>query len=227
MPDDIVATVDLVRNLIEVIEDGHPQPPILFIDLEGVNLSRHGSIAIMQVLIPPDRKAYLVDIHILKARAFETSSTRGLTLKTILESRQFPKIRLDSAIDSQLLEFATRRVRGKFVKGLTKCISEDNTLSWTQSHQWREDKEAGRKSFAPERRGRYEVFLQRPLPPEIVLYCTQDVLYMPRLLLSYARRLQPGLAFQIQSETVNRILLSQSPHFNGEGKHMAIGPIFA
>lgn len=64
------------------------------------------------------------------------------------------------------------------------------------------------------------MFLERPLPLEIVLYCTQDVLYMPHLLLSYARRLHPGLASQIQSETVDRILLSQSPHFNGEGKHM-------
>jgi exonuclease 3'-5' domain-containing protein 1 len=243
MPDNLVDTADLVRDLVDVIEHSRPQPPFIFIDLEGVNLSRNGSIAIMQVLVPPNKKVHLVDIHVLGAQAFETPGTGGMTLKAILESAQFSKvffdprndsdalyshfhISLDGVVDLQLLEFATRRVRGRFVKGLFKCISEADFLSWAESRQWREVKEAGQKLFAPEQGGRYEVFLERPLPSAMVEYCQQDVLYMPKLLLSYAARLSPHLAAQVQAETIRRIALSQSPSFNGQGKHMAVGPSF-
>jgi exonuclease 3'-5' domain-containing protein 1 len=244
MSDTIIDTVDLVRKLIEDIENSQPCPPFIFMDLEGVNLSRHGSVAIMQVLVPPVRQVHLVDVHRLKALAFETPSTGGLTLKAILESEQFPKvffdvrndsdalyshfqIKLSGVVDLQLLEFATRGVRGKYLKGLSKCISETTALSWAESREWREVKEAGQKLFDPEQGGRYEVFHERPLPLALVNYCVQDVLYMPKLLLSYAGRLQPLPASQVQLETISRILLSQSPHFNGKGRHMAVGPTFA
>jgi hypothetical protein len=55
MSDTIIDTVDLVRKLIEDIENSQPCLPFIFMDLKGVNLSRHGSIAIMQVLVPPVR----------------------------------------------------------------------------------------------------------------------------------------------------------------------------
>ena len=85
-------------------------------------------------------------------------------MKAILESEQFPKvffdvrndsdglyshfqIKLSGVVDLQLLEFATRGVLGKYLKGLSKCISETTALSWAES---REVKEAGQKLFDPE-----------------------------------------------------------------------------
>ena len=243
MSDNTVDTVDQVRILVEEIEKSQPQPPFIFIDIEGVNLSRNGSIAIMQVLVPPKKEVYLVDVHQLQALAFESPSKGGLTLKSILESEQIPKvffdvrndsdalyahfqIKLKGIVDLQLLEFATRSFHSKFVNGLSKCISHNIALSGPESRKWYEVKEAGRQLFAPERGGRYEVFLERPLAPAIVEYCMQDVIWMPKLLLSYAGKLQPHLATQVHSETINRVLLSQSPTFNGKGQHMAIGPNF-
>jgi exonuclease 3'-5' domain-containing protein 1 len=247
-PNNIVDTANQVRNLIEVIEASQLQPAFLFIDIEGADLSRSGSIAIIQVVVPPQKRVCLVDIHILKAEAFDTPSTSGLTLRTILESGQFPKVFFDIRNDSdalivtsrstsalwlicnssnlQLLEFATRPVRGSFVKSLSTCISDTNILSWAEKRSWNGGKEAGRKLFAPERGGRYEVFLERPIPITIVNYCTQDVLYMPKLLLRYSKHLDTSRASQVQSETFNRILLSQSLDFCGTGQHMALGLTF-
>jgi len=181
----------------------------------------------------------------LKAQACGTSSAEGLTLKTILESEEYAKVFFDirndsdtlynlfdikvgGIIDLQLLEFATRLVRGKFVKGLSKCVSKasSDVLSVADARRWLECKDQGQKLFSPERGGRYEVFLDRAILPAIVEYCTQDALYMPKLLLSYSRRMNPSLASQVQSETRYRIELSQSRHFNGKGKHMAVGPHF-
>lgn len=244
MSANVIDTADQVRDLIDVIDNTRPRPAFIFIDIEGVDVSRNGSIAIIQVLVPPEKKVYLVDVHVLKAEAFDTPSNKGLTLRTILESEQMLKVFFDirndsdalynlfnidvsGIIDLQLLEFATRRIRGKFVKGLSKCISEGGVLSWQEASQWQECKDQGKKLFAPERGGRYEVFLERPIPPAIVDYCTQDVLCMPELLLGYSRRMDANLGSQVQSETKNRILFSQSPHFNGKGKHMALGPHFA
>jgi exonuclease 3'-5' domain-containing protein 1 len=59
---DTIDTVDLVHKLIEDIENSQPCPPFIFMDLKGVNLSRHGSIVIMQVLVPPVRQVHLVDV---------------------------------------------------------------------------------------------------------------------------------------------------------------------
>ena len=239
----VVDSVDLVRTLIDDIGKSSPQPPFLFIDLEGVNLSRHGSVAILQVLVPPARTVHLVDVHTLKGQAFETSNAKGMTMKAILESEHFPKVFFDvrndsdalyshfqiglrGVIDMQLLEFATRPVHGKFLKGLSKCVTETAALSWTESREFQKIKDAGSQLFAPEKGGRYEVFHERPLPTAIIDYCAQDVLIMPKLLMIYGSQLPEYLATQVHSETLRRITLSQSSHFQGKGRHMAEGPAF-
>lgn len=239
----VVNSVELVQTLIEEITTSSLETPFLFIDLEGTNLSRQGSIAIMQILVPPKRSVYLVDISTLGGQAFETKSAGGTSLKDILESERFPKvffdvrndsdalyshydIRLKCVVDIQLLEFASRRRGGRFLCGLAKCISYDCPLSPSERQKWQDVKEAGVKLFAPEKGGSYDVFHQRPLLPAIASYCAQDVLLLPVLLTHYAGLLSEGLARQIQPETTKRVGLSQSPSFNGKGRHMAIGPSF-
>lgn len=239
----IIDTADLVRKMIQNIEGSRPNPPFIFVDLEGTDLSRHGSIAIMQILVPPMQQVHLVDVHTLKELAFQTPSSSGLTLREILESPRFPKVFFDirndsdalhglfqidvnGIIDLQLLEFAARPRGGKFLKGLAKCVSESAGLTWSESNNWNQVKAAGRKLFAPELGGEYEVFDKRPLPQALIDYCVQDILFMPQLLLKYAGRLDDHKVSQVHLETIARISLSQSSSFNGKGRHMAVGPSF-
>jgi exonuclease 3'-5' domain-containing protein 1 len=238
----IVDTAELVGKLIEYIE-GAPEKPPIFVDFKGVNLSRDGAIAIMQVLVPPSPVVHLVDVHALQTEAFDTVGSGGQSLRAILESKDYAKIFFDvrndsdalyshfqislhGVIDLQLLEYASRPRKGKFIKGLAKCISEDGDLSWLLSQKWQSVKSAGQEVFAPEKGGSYEVFLERPLSATLQEYCAQDVFIMPKLLTLYGRRIQPHLALQVSDEALARVVLSQSSNYNGKGRHMAIGPSF-
>src|SRR6187549_763034 len=76
--------------------DGLPaQPSSLCFDLEGKNLSRHGSISILQLHVLPSNRTYLVDVHTLRDRTFSTCGTNGHTLKEMLESDAIPKVFFD------------------------------------------------------------------------------------------------------------------------------------
>ena len=111
--------------------------PCLYFDVEGVNLSRHGSISIIELRYlplsgPEDSHTYLIDVHILGFLAFSTPSAEGVSLKSVLECPKTPKvfydvrtdsdalyaqfgIRLAGIIDLQLMEVASR----------SRCVSLD------------------------------------------------------------------------------------------------------
>ncbi|OBW66691.1 MAG: Uncharacterized protein AUREO_032420 [Aureobasidium pullulans] len=232
-----------VRHLIEEIESSSLQPPFLFMDLEGIYLGRLGSIAILQLLVPPSPIVRLLDVHVLQKSAFETKSSTGTTFKDILESDRYPKaffdlrndsdalyshfgICLQSIIDIQLLEFGTRMVPGRFLKSLAKSIEEDSGINYYEVKEWQAGKEAGYMLFDPLKGGSYDVFNHRPLDEAIVDYCTRDVVLLPALLQAYARRLRgwENLAINLQLEAEKRVSLSQSATYNGKGQHMAQGP---
>lgn len=240
-----VDTVDLVHELVTEIVH-RDKKPLLFVDLEGVNLSRDGSVAIMQVLVPPNPTVYLVDVHVLQAAAFDTVTKDGQSLKAILESTDYAKVFFDvrndsdalyshfdvhlgGVIDLQLLEFATRPgyKRPQYVQGLAKCITYSGILSWQEARTWEQVKDVGVRQFAPEKGGTYEVFLRRPLSKAMQRYCAEDVLKMPPLLCFYAARITATtyLAHQVAEEALRRVRLSQSPNYNPHGKQKAVGPV--
>lgn len=218
-------------------------PPSLYIDLEGVHLSRTGPIAILQIYVLPMKHSYLIDVFKLQEFAFITPGGHGTTLKHVLEDQETPKVffdvRNDSAAlfaqyridlkgvhDLQVMEFARRPGRrGKFVSGLAKSIEKDANLGYLDRKRFLDTKEAGKNLFAPEKGGSYEVFLARPISPEILNYCVQDVHYLPRLWKIYSNRLQsPSLKTKVQQEVTDRIWLSQQQDFETKGRNMAIGP---
>ncbi|KAF2452195.1 hypothetical protein P171DRAFT_347737 [Karstenula rhodostoma CBS 690.94] len=239
---DLIDTQANVGALADSLLDLPTQPPSLYIDIEGVNLSRHGSVSILQIYVQPADRTYLVDIYTLKGAAFTTQGTRGQSLKNIFESDAIPKaffdIRNDSdalyshfsinvagIVDIQLMELATRTGSKKCINGLARCMERgDASMSYPEKRQWAENKEAGRKLFAPERGGSYEVFNVRPMPETIKQYCMQDVKFLPRLWQRYNSRLTPVWREKVEVETRARIRLSQSATFNGKGRHMALGP---
>jgi len=128
---ELVDTVEEISTLIHNILLQPTTPPALFIDLEGVNLSREGSISTLQIHIAPQNKSYLVDVHTLGSKAFDTSDKLDNTLRSVLQSELVPKVFFDvrndsdalyshfhislaGVIDLQVMEFATRNFRGKF-----------------------------------------------------------------------------------------------------------------
>ncbi|KAI9643015.1 hypothetical protein NHQ30_008749 [Ciborinia camelliae] len=243
---DLTDTPEAIIELIDSLALGDlpTSPPSVYIDIEGIDIGRGGSVSILQVYILPTEKSYLVDVHKLGKQAFSTPNASGLTLKSILESQLIPKIifdvrndsdalyshfgvKLGGVTDLQLMEFATRSGHRRFLCGLAKCMDRDLVQTPKELKVRGAIKKRGKELFAPEFGGRYEVFNDRPLDQAIVDYCIQDVQLMPQLWQIYNARLSKlptKWTTKVVEETKARVLLSQSPGYNGKGQHMARGP---
>ncbi|KAJ4291125.1 hypothetical protein N0V90_010323 [Kalmusia sp. IMI 367209] len=276
----ISSTTDLGQMLAK-LNTSPTVPPHLYIDLEGVSLSRHGSVSILTLY---DRSTptnvYLIDVHTLGALAFTTPAAAGecpksndktceydmanldvemedvdnppvVTLHSILESDSIPKvffdvrndsdalfahfgIKLQGIIDLQLMELATRGGSGRFsdplhrrdhVNGLAKCIQYGAGLSFENRKQVQVIKDRGTNLFAPERGGSYIVFNLRPLHPDLVRYCVQDVVHMPALWNTYNNKMKKiqFWGWVVSMETMKRIEESWSANYVPQGKHKSIG----
>lgn len=93
-----------------------------------------------------------------------------------------------------------------------------------EKSMWNAAKEAGKKLFALERGGRYEVFNDRRLAKDIVQYCVQDVQFLPRLWSRYRQRMSAPWAIKVQMATDAKIASYQSVDCKGHGKHKAMAP---
>ncbi|CAG8151951.1 unnamed protein product [Penicillium nalgiovense] len=230
-----------VAELIGDLTDLPAKPPSLYIDLEGVNLSRHGTISILQIFVLPKRSTFLIDIYGLKDKAFSYPGPSGTTLRAILESPSIPKVFFDVRNDSdalfshyqielsgvqdlQLMELATRKFSKRCVNGLGKCIENDAPMTADERASWKAAKDKGKRLFAPECGGSYQVFSTRPLPDEIRRYCAQDVQFLPKLWQKYDHRMTRQWAAKVELEVKKRVRLSKSVTFNGKGRHMALAP---
>jgi len=233
------ADLGLLLDRIAAYEGHHP--PAIYVDLEGNNLSRDGTLSLVTIFIDAEDTVYLVDVTTLKDTAFTSESPGGHTLKGILESDRIIKVFFDIRNDSdalyalhevrvsgihdlQLMELASRDFSKRCINGLAKCIERDSGLSFSEKTTWRQAKDVGRDLFAPERGGRYAIFDERPLSPEMLQYCAQDVIHMPLLYRLYRQKLSDVWWARVQAATRDRIVLSQSATFNGHGPHMAMGP---
>ena len=243
-----VKVIDCVSTLISLLDNiANLQtcPPSLFLDLEGTNLGRHGSISIISFFVDPKNTVYLVDVYRLGRAAFSTTNSRTISLKTILESSAIPKIVFDIRNDSdalfneyqilvdgiqdlQLMELAARQGSKTFVAGLAKCIYRDSTVAAAEKSEWQHIKESVTNLFDPKKGGRYEIFDERPLRPEIVRYCARDVTLLPGLYKVYDTKLRPpSQEFwrdQVRKATPERIRLSQRPDYDGQAKSKVYGP---
>ncbi|PWY96532.1 ribonuclease H-like protein [Aspergillus sclerotioniger CBS 115572] len=237
----IIATSYEVAELVDRLVNLPVSPPSLYIDLEGVNLSRHGSISILQIYVRYLNETYLIDIYTLQEVAFSQKGTNGNTMRDILESSTIPKVFFDVRNDAdalyhhfgvtlagvqdlQLMELAAHDHRRPIVNGLKRCLEKDIRMSFAERRTCQEVKERGRRLFAPEIGGSYEVFNIRPLNKDIQRYCAQDVRYLPRLWDVYNKGLTQEWSERAAVEAKSRIRCSQSPSFNGKGRHMALAP---
>ncbi|KAF1990511.1 hypothetical protein K402DRAFT_390133 [Aulographum hederae CBS 113979] len=166
---EIIDTTKRIVDLVDWLVSRHAPPnllqkPTMYIDLEGINLCREGSVSILSLLIDtgtPITRIYLIDVHAMGLLAFNTPSIQKKTLKDILEDRQIPKVFLDVRNDSdalfahfgialqgvedvQLMESATRpttRSR-KHLGSLAKCIEQNMSGSFDRA-SWKLAKEKG------------------------------------------------------------------------------------
>ena len=231
----VVDSATTLASFLENLISLPVKPPSLYLDLEGVKLGRHGSISIISLYILPLKKIYLIDIHSLGNTAFSTTNRSAASLKTILESQTIPKVIFDIRSDSdalfshfqisvngiqdlQLMELATRKGSKDIVVGLAKCIENDSLISAVEKEEWQRTKEGTRHLFDPKKGGRFEIFNDRPIKPEIIQYCARDISLLPGLYNVYNAKLcLPGEAHwqtRVLKATKDRIKLSQSPKYD-------------
>ena len=237
----VVDSKPSVVSLIDRLEHIPTQPPSLYLDVEGVNLSRHGSISVVQLFVLPKNHVFLIDVFVLGKEAFSTSNGSGTNLRSILESALVPKVFFDVRNDSdalfahfqislqgiqdiQLLENATRSYTKDRVVGLATCIERDAQLTREASTAWKATKERGRLHFDPMFGGSYQIFNHRPMLHEIIEYCTQDVSYLPRLWRIYTQKISKKWMRKVDDETRERVRDSQTASYEPHGRHKTRSP---
>jgi exonuclease 3'-5' domain-containing protein 1 len=237
----LVDTLPALSAVVDSVQGLPTEPPSIYVDLEGVDLSRHGTISILQLYIQPTEKVYLIDVLSLQEKCFSTPGESGLTLKDILESNVIPKvffdvrndsdalfshfqIKLAGILDLQLMELAARSFPRKLVNGLAKCIERDGPVSAIEKLKWMQAKEKGAKLFKPGQGGSFEVFNERPLREDIQAYCAQDVHILPRLWTLYDGKVTAAWKQRVVEVSQDRVRQSQMKSYNGKGRHMALAP---
>ncbi|KAK0953854.1 hypothetical protein LTS01_024183 [Friedmanniomyces endolithicus] len=227
-------TTAALKKFLSDLGNCDGQPPRLYVDLEGNNPSRNGTLSLVTILLEPESEVYLVDVTTLGRDAFTTAGADGRTLKAVLESKDIVKVFFDirnnsdallglhdicdaGIEDLQLMELA----RGTSRNDISTCIERDSALPLVEKRKWKFNKERGRKLFDPALGGGNAVFDERPLSSEMERYCMQDVIHMPGLRELYRAKLCDAWWKKIEKETVARIALSQGSYFNGQGMHVA------
>jgi exonuclease 3'-5' domain-containing protein 1 len=244
---EIINTTKQIGDLVDwLMRHGNSSPklyePTMYIDLEGVNLCREGSLSIFTLLIDtPSPRVCLIDVHSLGSQAFTSAGIKAKTLKDILQDPKIPKVFFDVRNDSdalfahfgvalqgvqdiQLMESAMRKTTSsrKYLNGLSKCIKE-GVLYGSELASWKLAKEKGGRLFKPEEGGSYEVFEQRPIPDGIIDYCVGDVQYLSRLWSKF-RSSTDRWRDLVTEETKKRVEASQKPEYQPHGKDRTLAP---
>ncbi|KAF3927041.1 hypothetical protein ABW20_dc0109607 [Dactylellina cionopaga] len=241
-----IQTTEQISQFLSLVPPENTNTPSIYIDLEGINLCRHGSISLLQVFISSISQTFILDIHTLGYSAFTTPSPNdpSKTLKAILEDPTIPIVCYDirsdndalhhlysisvaNVIDLQLLELATRTGSRRLLNGLSRSIQHYPILTESEKSSWLQTKERGRRLFAPEKGGSYEVFNVRPLPDDLLEYCVQDVQHLQKLwqyLDSKLENMNAIWKLRIRNETQARIALCRGHDFQPKDRRMALAP---
>jgi exonuclease 3'-5' domain-containing protein 1 len=82
----MIESLSALKTFIDSLPDCKGPVPSLYIDLEGNNLSRKGTLSLVTILVEPRHTVHLVDVTGLGEQAFHVAGSDGRTLKKILES---------------------------------------------------------------------------------------------------------------------------------------------
>jgi exonuclease 3'-5' domain-containing protein 1 len=77
----LIRNISELRNFLSILSTSSA----LYLDIEGWNLSRHGTVSIITILAHPSNQAQFIDVSAPGDLAFSTASEEGRTLRSILE----------------------------------------------------------------------------------------------------------------------------------------------
>ncbi|KAI1803435.1 ribonuclease H-like domain-containing protein [Daldinia bambusicola] len=208
----------------------------LYLDFEGKNLCRNGTLTLITALVYPTKVTGLIDIQTLGASAFTTSSLIGKTLKAILEDPLIPKyfwdvrndadalwshyhVRLAGVTDIQLLENASRQEDRTYLRGLASCVKKDAYLGYMEKRRW-----GNTKKEVTALMDNGDIFSRRPLDTKMVQYCADDVVHLPALRETYSGRIDSVWMRMVKKESARRVADACSPAYEPESETKKFGP---
>ncbi|KAJ9139510.1 3-5 exonuclease [Coniochaeta hoffmannii] len=211
------------------------QSSTLYLDLEGKNLSRNGTLSIITVLVQPAGTTNLIDIQTLGDTAFATATTGGKTLKSILEDPLLPKyvwdvrndadalwahhrVKLAGVTDVQLLENGSRPGDKTYLRGLGTCVEKDLKLNFMEVHRWVKTKKEVQALMGE------DIFSRRPLDVRTMQYCANDVLHLPALRELYAGRINSVWMQKAMEESGRRVADACCPTYEPQYEGKKLGP---
>ncbi|KAJ8610763.1 hypothetical protein MRB53_038314 [Persea americana] len=138
---EIISSIDALKVFLDALPGPDDNQRCLFVDLEGDNLSRHGSLSLVTILVEDQTKVHMIDVTTLRQDAFMAATAEGRTLKRVLESKDTIKVFFDIRNDSdalfalfgirmagvedlQLMELASRDFSKRCVNGLANVSKE-------------------------------------------------------------------------------------------------------
>lgn len=207
----------------------------LYLDFEGFNLSRHGTISVITILVHPSNEIRLIDVVMLGSQAFSTASKDGKTLRSVLKDQNVLKyiwdVRNDAdalwskygvgiagVIDIQLLENASRPDDRTYVHSLEKSVQNDLRLGFMNTNRWLRIKQDIQKLMSS------DIFSVRPMDTQTIKYCQNDVMHLPGLLLTYTSRIKPEWLTKVKDESTRRAAEARSPECDPQSDRKKLGP---
>lgn len=241
----LISTTRELREFLSSI----PPRSTLYVDLEGDNVCRHGTVSLITILIHQLQEIHIIDVLTLGYAAFTTVSDSGETLKAILEDPSITKcfwdvrndadalwalyeVDLVGVMDIQLLENASRQTgRDKeYLAGRDMAISNDLNPGVGIMNVGRDPRPGS--FWMPFQRYVVEgddiqdfpPILRRPLDKDTVLKCTRDVLHLRGLRDVYMKRISIAWLGKVRQESAKRIAEAHAGDYVPKSPLEAKGP---
>lgn len=247
-----VFTSSLISTPRELREFLSSVPPrsTLYVDLEGDNVCRHGTVSLITILIHQLQEIHIIDVLTLGYAAFTTVSDSGETLKAILEDPSITKcfwdvrndadalwahyeVDLAGVVDIQLLENASRQTgRDKeYLAGRDMAISNDLNSSIGVMNVARDPRPGSFwmpfQRYVDEGDNDIRDFppvLRRPLDKDTVVKCTRGVLHLRGLRDVYMKRISIAWLGKVRQESAKRIAEAHAGDYVPQSPMEAKGP---
>ena len=222
-----------IKIMLDTLTSRPPDGTVgIFLDLEGQNLGFElGTTDLISIFHSPTRHAFLVHLPVLGAKtAFDTPSTEGTSLKSLLENGQYAKgiwdvrndaaglfrnfgVQLHGVVDLQLLTCKVQTHNDRRID-LDTAIGFRCGLDDKQRITWRNTKIQGKVLWKPNFGGDFAVFQQYPLNEIVISYCVGDIAFLPELYESLVTDLTVEDMNTVRLESRKTAALSRKEYYN-------------
>jgi exonuclease 3'-5' domain-containing protein 1 len=231
-PDNLIQLLDaeeaVARVTGELLAAGTP----VAVDFEGRDLCRAGKLDLVQ--LSNGTRTWLIDVTTLGDAAFSAGA------RALLESNTVLKVGYDGRADADALwhlhqtmltnfydvqvasckrQDATEGRRDRVVHGLGRAM--DAFLRGDRARQatMAVVKDAGRKLFAPELGGSYDVWAERPLSETLIEYAGNDVALLLEMREAWERYSPTNTNVNVSSVRISKAVHGPRP---AKGRQMAL-----